>query len=246
MALNGTLEELAVLDVVQFVNQAHLSGCLVLTSGSKEAELFYRKGGLVHARLGDTSGPEVLVLVVDWTSGNFSFNPGVVPSEESIRMDFHRAVMYALKTRDERKLETKKREAEMARQREAQADPDRQLAEAASSFDFVHHAFVFDASGMLASATRKGASEDLTLLCQTMIELTRGYARGRLRRAVIDDEKGTILVSSLPKNRWLVVEPERGIALGAVMVGMGRLVAMLEKLVWERKDALQGTLVGAA
>ena len=117
MALNGTLEELAVLDVVQFVNQAHLSGALVLKSAEEEAALFYRKGGLVDARLGEVSGLEVLVRIVDWTAGSFVFHPGMEAPGETIRMDLHRAVMYALKARDERKLENEKRKAEEIRQK---------------------------------------------------------------------------------------------------------------------------------
>jgi Domain of unknown function (DUF4388) len=251
MALSGTLEELAVLDVVQFVNQAHLSGSLLLKSGPEEAELFYRKGGLVHARLGILSGLEVLVRIVDWTTGNFNFNPGAVASEESIRMDLHRAVMYALKTRDERKLEVEKRQISDSQKEEKKVSPNEQLAEAISPLDFVQHAVIFDGSGMLASAARRGTpGDDLAPLYKTLAELTRSYARGRLRRAIIDDDKGTVLVSVLPRNRWVVVVTERGIALGAVMVGMGRLVAKLETVALERDDlerhkALQGTLVGA-
>lgn len=246
MSLNGTLEELAVLDVVQFVNQAHLSGSLLLKSGAGEAELFYRKGGLVHARLGDLSGLEVLVRIVDWTAGTFNFNPGAVSPEESIRMDLHRAVMYALKTRDERKLEAQKRQIAETLEAEKKASPSEQLAEAISQLDFVQHAVVFDGLGMLASAARKGApGDDLAPLCKTLAELAGGYARGRLRRAILDDEKGTVLVSVLPRNRWVAVVAERGVALGAVMVGMGRLVAKLETLVLERHNAIQGALVGA-
>src|SRR5579863_9437505 len=102
MALNGTLEELAVLDLVQFVNQAQLSGALVLKTASEQADLFYRKGALVHARLGDASGLEVLVRIVDWTAGTFFFQAGETAPAETIVMDLHRAVMFALKTRDER------------------------------------------------------------------------------------------------------------------------------------------------
>jgi hypothetical protein len=246
MALNGTLEELAVLDVVQFVNQAHLSGSLVLKSSSEEAELFYRKGALVHARLGDVSGVEVLVRVVDWSVGTFNFNPGSVATEDTIRMDLHRAVMYALKTRDERKQEAEKRQATEAQQVEKQASPHEVLAEAISGLDFVQQVVVFDAEGTVASAARKGAAaEDLTALAKTLVAFTGGYSRGRLRRAVLDDEKGTLLLSGLSRNCWVVVVAAKGVALGAVMVGMGRLVAKLETLGLERQKVSQGTLVGA-
>jgi hypothetical protein len=246
MALNGTLEELAVLDVVQFVNQAHLSGSLVLKSTLEEAELFYRKGGLVHARLGDVSGLEVLVRIVDWTAGSFAFHPGTSSPEETIRMDLHRAVMYALKTRDERKQETDKRKAEQVAQARKKVSLKDQLAEMIVPLEFVQQAAIFDSAGMLASVGRPGKSvDDLTPLCKMLIAFTAGYVRGRFRRAILDDERGTLLVSGLQRNRWVVIVAERGVALGAVTVGMGRLVAKLETLGSEHENSSREVFAGA-
>jgi predicted regulator of Ras-like GTPase activity (Roadblock/LC7/MglB family) len=229
MALNGTLEELAVLDVVQFVNQAHLSGKLVLKTQSEEAELFYRKGGLVDARLGEVTGLDVLVRIVDWTGGNFSFHPGVESPGETIRMDLHRAVMYALKTRDEREQENKKRKAEEVRKKAVSLKD--QLAELIAPLEFVEGAAIFDESGVLAVAGRNGASgDDLVPLANALIAFNSGYVRGRFRRGILDDEKGTVLVSSLQRNRWVVITAARGTALGAATVGMGRLVAKVDAL----------------
>ena len=242
MALNGTLEELAVLDVVQFVNQAHLSGALVLKSAEEEAALFYRKGGLVDARLGEVSGLEVLVRIVDWTAGSFVFHPGMEAPGETIRMDLHRAVMYALKARDERKLENEKRKAEEIRQKTVSLKD--HLAELIAPLEFIHQAAIFDASGMLASAGRDG-EEDLAPLCRMLIAFSGGYGRGRLRRAILDDEKGTLLISGLQRNRWVVIVAERGAALGAVTVGMGRLVAKLEALGSEFQNSSREVLAGA-
>lgn len=245
MALNGTLEELAVLDVVQFVHQAHLSGVLVLKSGAEEAEVFYRKGGLVHARLAGLSGLEVLVRIVDWTSGSFAFQLGAEPPDETIHMDLHRAVMYALKTRDERKQENEKRQAE----EQARAQPvdwNDRLAELIAPLEFVRQAAIFDASGLLASAGRPGKSEeDLAPLCTALIAFSAGSPRGRLRRAILDDEKGTLLVSGTQRSRWVVMVAERGTSLGAITVGMGRLVAKLDALGSESQKSPREVLAGA-
>jgi hypothetical protein len=248
MALNGTLEELAVLDVVQFVNQAHLSGVLVLKSAAEEAELFYRKGGLVHARLAEWTGLEVLVRIVDWTSGTFSFRPGAESPDETIRMDLHRAVMCALKTRDERRMADKKSQAERVQQQTMTLGD--QLAESIASLEFVQQAAIFDATGMLASAARPGHSpgksaEELAPLCKTLMAFNAGSVRGRLRRAILDDERGTVLVSGIQKNRWVVIVSERGTPLGAVTVGMGRLVARLDALGSEAQKSSREVLAGA-
>jgi hypothetical protein len=239
MALNGILEELAVLDVVQFMSQAHLSGVLVIKCGAEEANLFYRRGGLVHAQLGPESGLEVLVRIVDWTYGTFFFQPGESTPEETIRMDLHRAVMCALKIRDERKLEEEKRKAAPPRP----PTPRELLARAIESFDFVSEAAIFEGSGVLAAAGRKGATGDsLATMCPVLLAFHSNYPRGRFRRAILDDERGTVLVSGLQRNRWLVVAAERGVALGAVTVGMGRLVAKVETLETPSREAVAETV----
>ena len=250
MALNGTLEELAVLDVVQFVHQAHLSGVLVLKSGTEEAEVFYRKGGLVHASLGGLKGLEVLVRIVDWTSGSFSFQQGAEPHDQTIHMDLHRAVMYALKTRDERKLEQERKlenDRRQAEQAQKPVDWNGQLAELIAPLEFVRQATIFDASGVLASAAgRTGRSdEDLAPLCSALLAFSASSPRGRLRRAILDDEKGTVLVSGTQRNRWVVIVAEKGTALGAVTVGMGRLVAKLDALGSEPQKSPREALAGA-
>lgn len=226
MALNGTLEELAVFDVIQFMSQAHLSGVLVIKAGLEEANLFYRKGGLVHAQLGSENGVEVLVRVVDWTAGTFEFRQGESTTEETMRMDLHRAVMLALKIRDERKLETEKRKAA-----QAAPPPAEMLARAIEKFDFVSEAAIFEGSEVVATFGRKGeAGHSLTAMCEALAAFNANYPRGRFRRAILDDEQGTLLVSGLQRNRWLVVAAERGAPLGAVTVGMGRLVAKVETM----------------
>ena len=156
MALSGSLEELGVLDIVQFVNQAHLSGTLALKSGTEEAALFYRKGGLVHASLGSLTGVEVLVQIVDWTTGSFEFRAGEETGEETIRMDLHRAVMYALKTRDERKLEAEQRKAQQTPPPPAKPSPREQLTDAIAPLEFLREVSIFDAGGVLVAAGRGG------------------------------------------------------------------------------------------
>jgi hypothetical protein len=80
-------------------------------------------------------------------------------------------------------------------------------------------------------AGRNGASgDDLIPLANALIAFSSGYVRGRFRRGILDDEKGTVLVSGLQRNRFVVITAARGTALGAATVGMGRLVAKVEAL----------------
>jgi hypothetical protein len=158
--------------------------------------------------------------------------------------------MYALKTRDERKQEAEQRKAgepppmpPLTAKIVTLAD---RLLEMITPLEFVRQAAIFDAAGVVASAARPGnANDDLAPLCKMLSEMAVGYTRGKIRRMILDDEKGILLVSSLPRNRWVMILAERGVALGTLMVGMGRLVAKLETLNPEStvsKEALAGVI----
>lgn len=228
MALSGTLEELAVLDVIQFANQAHLTGCLVLRRSDEQAELFYRKGGLIHARQGGITGLEVLVDIVDWGKGEFEFQTGVDAPDETIRMDLHRAVMHALKKRDERRQEEERARLEEQPVEPAPPSLQEQFQQMVAPLDFVLQAALFNGNGILACAHHQSARpEDLAPLCASLWTFIGSHPRGELRKAILDDPKGTVVVSLAVPGHWLLVIPVRGITLGAITVGMGKLLAQI-------------------
>ena len=106
-----------------------------------------KRGSLVHATLGDVSGMDALVRVVDWSEGTFEFLPDMEPEARSIDLDLHRAVMQALKIHDELKAEE---EREVSTD-EGQGDTDDvltgKLKEFLDSNDSALHASVLDPDG---------------------------------------------------------------------------------------------------
>ncbi len=103
MAINGTLSDIGFVSLLQFPNSSRKTGLLTVITMDGKAEFYYRKGELVHAKYGQKTGSEVLVDIVDWTEGQFTFEPGVDPEETTIKDDLHHVLMWALKERDERK-----------------------------------------------------------------------------------------------------------------------------------------------
>lgn len=103
MAFNGNLSEFGVVALLQLPGTNHLSGKLVLERNGSRAEFFYNKGKLVHAELGDIVGEEALVMVIDWTDGDFTFDSNSTTDEVTIQKDIQNTLMWALKERDERK-----------------------------------------------------------------------------------------------------------------------------------------------
>ncbi len=231
MALKGTLADLGIIDLVQIPHGGRKTGHLVISGNKGEAKLFYEDGALVHASLGDVSGMDALVRIVDWSEGEFEFLPDVEPEARSINLDLHRAVMQALKIHDELKLEEEKRRG---RTDSEQGKDDETLAAALSEFlgsnDFALHAGVLDSDGNIRASVDvpDGFPEGIEDLRSNLHALMQSHPRGGLNRILIDDNQGTVVLVRLRGGRSLIVVATKDASLGAVTMSVGRLAAGLE------------------
>lgn len=241
MALKGSLEDLGVVDLVQFVHQAHKTGALVLNGANEQARLFYRNGNLTDARMGEHVGLEVLVRTIDWATGEFEFLQGAESDSQTIDMDLHRAVMNAVKLRDERKAEEERKRLE-AQNRTAKtagngnkpvdADLSSILTQLIATTDNFLHVSVLDAEGRVIgeAASPKATTKGLDELRACLQSLAKQYPRTDLRRLFIEDEAGTIVLVKVSEDRTILAVADRGAPLGAVAVGVGRFVSRLTKV----------------
>ncbi len=228
MALNGALADLGVVDLVQFPHAGRKTGELVIAGAApgQEAHLFYAKGKLVHAALGRAKGLAVLVDVLGWSDGRFEFKADVPAPETSIEIDLHRAMMQALKIRDELKEEARRSAEQGAAPADVSAAVLRQFVEAASWALF---AGVLGADGAIAAQASVGKPpEGLEALRASLHALSSGYPRRALKRIFAEDEEGAVVLVRLASGGSLLVVAGKGAATGVVSVGVGKLAAALE------------------
>jgi hypothetical protein len=226
MALSGALADLGVVDLVQFPSTGRKTGELVIADASsgQEAHLFYAKGKLVHAALGREKGLPVLVEVLGWSDGRFEFEAEVAAPEVSIESDLHRAMMQALKIRDELSEEAR-RSAEQAPAAVFE-DALRHFVEGSS---WALYAGVLGADGrVLAQVSPGRPPQGLDGLRASMHALSSAYPRRALRRIFAEDEEGAVVLVRLASGASLLVVAGKGAATGVVSVGVGKLAASLE------------------
>jgi len=227
VALKGSLNDLAIVDLIQLLNRVNQTGALVLSDDGQRAWLYYQKGQLVDARTGDRRGMEALVEIVDWGSGNFEFEPGVAPQGETIQMDLHRVIMHALKIRDERK-EEERRKAEAASQARTlqNAALNEELAKAVNGTEFVLYAGLADASGAVLAETRSAkAPPTIDKLRDWLLRMATSHPGGDLIRMFLENEIGAAVIARAGSERIAVVVAEKGPSFGAVSLWAGKLVA---------------------
>jgi len=252
MALRGTLEDMGVIELIQFPHQGKKSGELIIVGTEHEARLYYSKGKLVHAATRELTGHDVLENVVDWAEGDFEFRPGVEAPETSIETDLHRAVMLALKARDEKKMEQKKEERrEEKKQEKEEPPPDRpeaarpeadgtqtsdsrlteMLHELLKSFDSLLHAGVMDKSGNTIAAINNGSGgiEREDELKKTLYKTVQNHPRPGISRIITEDENGIAVMLNLDADKSLVVAAGKSASLGAVSINAGKMARKLKE-----------------
>ncbi len=232
MALKGSLADMAIIDLIRFPHSGRKTGHLIVSGDHGEARLSYENGSLVHATLGDVSGMEALVRMVDWGEGWFEFLPDIEPEARTIDLDLHRAVMQALKIRDE--LKAAAEEEKRAGTGPEESGTDEALSAKLSEFldfnEFALHATVLDSDGRVRASAdgAQGSPEGVREMRSTLHSLMQSHPRGTLNRVLIEDDVGTVVLVRLQDGAGLIVIASEGASLGAVSMNVGRLAAQLE------------------
>lgn len=78
---SGSLEDVAVVDLMQTIDISGKSGIATISHGSRQAKLYFSRGQLVDAQLGKLKGEEAVYRALTWTRGSFDveFRPVDVP-----------------------------------------------------------------------------------------------------------------------------------------------------------------------
>lgn len=206
MALTGTLADMRVIDLLQYPHAGRKTGELLVRSPREEGRCYYQQGRLLHAVAGTLEGIDALVEILGWGDGDFEFHNDVGVERRTIEGDLHRAIMEALKTRDERR--------KAAPQEPARSDLlDRALAQTPSILE----ACVVDVRGhVIARAHRPGAPPVPAPLLEALGRAAQEHPRHGLRRILLEDEAGLVVLHRLPDGRSLLLCADHAATIGAV------------------------------
>ncbi len=108
MAFQGSLAELHLPDIIQLVSVSGKSGVFHLVDRSQHGEIWLADGRIVHAQLDDLVGEEAVYALAIWRSGEFRFEPGSPPPQQSIQKSNTNLLMEAARRLDEWRVLAKK------------------------------------------------------------------------------------------------------------------------------------------
>ncbi|MBD3278640.1 MAG: DUF4388 domain-containing protein [Candidatus Aegiribacteria sp.] len=226
MPISGTLSDIGFVSLLQFPNSSRKTGLLTVISIDGKAEFYYRKGNLIHAKYGKKKGREVLVDIVDWSEGQFTFETDVEPDEETIEDDLHHILMWALKERDEKK----KNGAEEA---EEQVSMDEELSsvleEMRSGSRGVEYICMLNAQGNLLAVS--DADNDFMQILSPYLDsvncFVNEYPQDRTGKAFMETEEVSIALSVLKEGMTVVIATGPEVKLGRLSMALGKITREL-------------------
>jgi Domain of unknown function (DUF4388) len=239
MALTGTLEDISVVDLLQYPTGAKRTGQMAIRGPDGVANLYYVDGALVHAEQGATIGFDVVVNVVDWSVGEFEFHPGRVSDEHTIRGALIHIVMEALKLRDEERRAPAAADhddelAALKRAWGANDDDDaiavRRIVDFLQSHAFIRHVSVLDDTGeVIAQATAGGDVPPwLDDLHCSMAQLVDNYPRASVSKLVLEDADGVVVLCRPRAARAILAISGAEATAGAVAMAVCKLNTALD------------------
>jgi len=97
----GSLQEMALPDLIQILANGRKSGVLKVHSGRLRGEMMFQDGSIHDARFGDLAGAEAVYGILRLTEGDFALEPQTTPLEDAIGIPTHHLLLEAMRRMDE-------------------------------------------------------------------------------------------------------------------------------------------------
>lgn len=230
MSLQGTLDDFGIIELLQIPYHGKKTCNLVLTGEHGQATLYYDRGQMVHAQFQDKTGIKVVEEIIDWDKGSFEIGQDIQPPERTINKDLHTLLLIVVKTRDE-SISALSREQQKGETITAWIT--QQLETFCKSSGLVVYLSVMDESGgVIARAQDTAKAQSLIAeLEQLVSDLVKMYPRAGFSRAIYEDGSGIVSTLRITGSWTLLAVSERDCPLGAISLGLNRLVTQIAQKV---------------
>lgn len=102
-AVQGSLEQISMVDLLQVFAMNRRSGCIRLSGGPSgdDAEVFVADGQIEDAKIGNSGGEKALYRLLAWQTGTFNFVPGINSAVRTIFANTDSLLMEGMRQGDE-------------------------------------------------------------------------------------------------------------------------------------------------
>jgi response regulator RpfG family c-di-GMP phosphodiesterase len=99
--VSGSLQEMALPDLIQILGNGRKSGLLRVQSGTLRGELMFQDGSIHDARFGDLGGAEAVYGILRLMEGDFELEADNTPVKDVIGIPTHHLLLEAMRRLDE-------------------------------------------------------------------------------------------------------------------------------------------------
>jgi predicted regulator of Ras-like GTPase activity (Roadblock/LC7/MglB family) len=101
MALQGSLREMSVVDLIQHTCQDQKTALLTINRDGKQIQIFFKDGTIVHAAMGGIIGEKPIFEALSWEDGEFVLEVGTEAPIVSITRNWSSLLLEGAKQMDE-------------------------------------------------------------------------------------------------------------------------------------------------
>ncbi len=241
MALQGSLTEMGVANLIQHYAQEPKSVRLAIQHDGQEAVLYFQAGRVTHAELGKDQGEEVIYHILRWEDGSFVVEPGLEAPKNTITRSWSGLLLEGARRLDEESVEEvkkieKKEQKPMAAKRKSDllAEALQELLEQSADID---GAAVVGSDGLVYSSNvpNRNMDEDMVgAAAAAVLGLSkRGVQqlkRGNYQRSLIQGDDGNIIVTEVNADTLLVALTPKNVNLGMAFAEVRDILDRLRQI----------------
>ncbi|HFE66266.1 MAG TPA: DUF4388 domain-containing protein [Chloroflexi bacterium] len=226
MALQGSLRDMTVADLIQQYGQSGQTAVLRIQNHQNEAALYIHGGTVAHAEMGDQQGEEVVYRVLTWAEGNFTLEMDIPPPTTTITRSWSGLLLEGARRLDEAEQRTPIESEpttevkKMATRRKSDKIAD-VLSELLQESADIEGAAVIGIDGLVYSANVPHRDLDVDLVgaaAAATLGLSKRsvqqFKRGNFARVLIQGDAGNIIVVPLNEETLLVALTPNAVNLG--------------------------------
>jgi hypothetical protein len=101
MAIEGNLQDMSLVDIIQLSCRNQEASSVSLSRGDREGAIYFADGQVLHATHDGEEGEDAFYQLLRWEEGNFVIEKGVESSERSIHVPWRHLLMQSLQRIDE-------------------------------------------------------------------------------------------------------------------------------------------------
>ncbi|MBU1220558.1 DUF4388 domain-containing protein [Myxococcota bacterium] len=224
MAITGSISDIGIIDLIQFPHNKKKTGEMIIVNEDLgEIRCNYVDGRLVNVKTDYKTGLEGLVEIIDLTSGEFEFRNQTTDPEILIDMDLHRAIMVALKLKDENKKKSK----ELELLKNINFDHLYKLLEniIEKSGNFIHYAVLSSAGVAFKYWSSPEASNDFEAIESTVSQFWTSIKRFSPGKLLLETSDFLISSISAGDHVQIVFFSPVGVSPGAVTMALSKIIA---------------------